>query len=255
MSPKYTLRPSSFSWVVLFSLYLHVYASTWIQYPPNGFATMTHYDMPRDYIASCGCTGASTHYPTAALSQMAYGSSNSYGPACGKCFKLTLLNTFLSDPPFYPPKPTSIVVKITDLCPLSEDGWCSGMVNKTNAAGHQLNFDLSFPSAAIPSDFFPSDQATYGYTDFGVWNITYETVSCKPNWAGAKDNSALGSLPSLADGGCCPANPQGTVNDTCPSFSDQNGIPPDTRSGFAIPRTIPHPGILIAFAWLCYQLI
>jgi len=34
------------------------------------------------------------------MSQMAYGSSTSYGPACGKCFKLTLLNTFLSNPPF-----------------------------------------------------------------------------------------------------------------------------------------------------------
>lgn len=51
----------------------------WISYPTDGYATMTHYDLPRDYIAACGCTGGSTHYPTAAMSQMAYGSSNAYG--------------------------------------------------------------------------------------------------------------------------------------------------------------------------------
>jgi len=80
-----------------------VYAATqWIQYPNSGIATMTHYTLPEDYIASCGCTAQSTHYPTAALNQMAFGSSTSYGPACGRCFKLTLLNTFLSNPPFYP---------------------------------------------------------------------------------------------------------------------------------------------------------
>lgn len=51
----------------------------WINYPPSGSATLTHYDLPRDYVAACGCTPTSTHYPTAALSQMAYGSSAAYG--------------------------------------------------------------------------------------------------------------------------------------------------------------------------------
>jgi hypothetical protein len=32
------------------------------------------------------------------------------------------------------------------------------------SAGHKINFDLAFPSDAIPVDFFPSDEATYGYT-------------------------------------------------------------------------------------------
>ena len=94
---------------------------------------MTHYTLPEDYIASCGCTGQSTHYPTAALNQMAYGSSTSYGPACGRCFKLTLLNTFLSNPPFYPTETKSVVIKITDLCPLSTTGWCNGTVDGPNS--------------------------------------------------------------------------------------------------------------------------
>ncbi|KAI0048275.1 glycoside hydrolase family 45 protein [Auriscalpium vulgare] len=190
-----------------FLLFSVARASSWIEYPSDGIATMTHYEMPRDYIASCGCTGDSTHYPTAALNQNAFGSSTAYGPSCGRCFKLSLLNTFLSDPPFYPPSPKSIVVKVTDLCPLSTTGWCNATTSGPNAAGSYLNFDLSFPSQAIPDDFFPSNESYYGYTDFGVWNVTYESVSCASNWAGSKDASALGSVPALEDGACCPADP------------------------------------------------
>lgn len=87
---------------------------------------------PQNYIASCGCTGKSTHYPTAALNQMAFGSSDNYGPGCGRCFKLTLLNSYTGTPPFFPDTHPSVVVKVTDLCPLSENGWCSGTENKTN---------------------------------------------------------------------------------------------------------------------------
>ena len=51
----------------------------WIDYPDFGPASLTHYDLPTNFVAACGCTPASTHYPTAALSQMAYGSSANYG--------------------------------------------------------------------------------------------------------------------------------------------------------------------------------
>jgi hypothetical protein len=54
------------------------------------------------------------------------------GPACGKCFNLTLLNTYTPDPPFFPTVSKSIVIKVTDLCPLSETGWCSGTQTKKN---------------------------------------------------------------------------------------------------------------------------
>jgi hypothetical protein len=95
------------------------------------------------------------------------------------------------------------------------------------SAGAYLNFDLAYPSDAIPDDFFPSDKATYGYTvrllalepprhadiiglsiqDFGVWNITYESVSCLKNWAGAHNKAALGSVADLGTGVCCPDDP------------------------------------------------
>lgn len=193
---------------------------------------MTHYTLPEDWITACGCTARSTHYPTAALNQMAFGSNTTYGPACGRCFRLTLLNTFLSHPPFYPTVTKSVVVKLTDLCPLSTTGWCNGTASGPNAAGNYLNFDLAFPSSSIPSNFFPSNAALYGYSDFGIWNISYQSVPCA-SWAGFKDARALGSVPSLEDGACCPANPTGSVNDTCPSFSDKNGKPPNTASSAA----------------------
>ncbi|TFK44366.1 RlpA-like double-psi beta-barrel-protein domain-containing protein-containing protein [Crucibulum laeve] len=221
-------------------------AYAWIDYPSDGLATMTHYGLPKDFVAACGCTPTSTHYPTAALSQMAYGSARAYGPACGKCFNLTLVNPVTATPPFFPPVTTFIVVKVTDLCPLSGNGWCSATEDKPNAAGAFLNFDLAFPSDAIPADFFPSDEATYGYKDFGVWNITYQTVSCLPNWNGANDAFALGSVDSSGgDSVCCPANPTGNTNDTCPSFSDANGIPPDTTTSPAGKAAAPTTPICI----------
>lgn len=92
---------------------------------------MTHYTIPLDFIASCGCTAASTHYPTAALSQMAFGSSTAFGRSCGRCFNLTLLNTFTSNPPFYPNVSKSVVIKVTDLCPLG-GRWCDATQTKMN---------------------------------------------------------------------------------------------------------------------------
>lgn len=231
-----------------------VQVAAWINYAPSGSATLTHYDLPRDYVASCGCTPASTHYPTAALSQMAYGSSTAFGPGCGKCFNLTLLNPVYANPPFHPPLTKSIVIKITDLCPLSQNGWCSGTGTKPNPAGQYLNFDLAYPSQAIPADFFPSDQKLYGYTDFGVWNITYQMVPCEPDWAGSKDAAALGSVTNLGrESVCCPANPMGNPNDTCPSYSDQNGIPPDTTTSNAISLTVPFA--LVFIPWLEHLLL
>ena len=127
------------------------------------------------------------------------------------------------------------------------------------SAGNYLNFDLAWPSSSIPDDFFPSNESFYGYKvrhlshshvhealtplqDFGVWNISYQSVDCIDDWAGGKNAAALGSVPSLEDGACCPNNPtvssifhpgrfpfpdfsQGNTNDTCPSYSDANGIP------------------------------
>jgi hypothetical protein len=132
MSCLLTLTVSCFLFV--FAPFVCANSTDWIHYPDTGTATMTHYSLPQNYVASCGCTGESTHFPTAALNQMAFGSSNNYGPSCGRCFKLTLLNTFLSHPPFYPTVTKSVVVKVTDLCPLSTTGWCNATTKGPNSS-------------------------------------------------------------------------------------------------------------------------
>lgn len=128
--------------LAVFAPLVYANSTEWIQYPDTGTATMTHYTLPQNYIASCGCTGESTHFPTAALNQMAFGSSDNYGPSCGRCFKLTLLNTFLSHPPFYPTVTKSVVVKVTDLCPLSKTGWCNATTSGPNASVIPVPVDL-----------------------------------------------------------------------------------------------------------------
>ncbi|KAG9316281.1 RlpA-like double-psi beta-barrel-protein domain-containing protein-containing protein [Chiua virens] len=213
------------SFFVFLSFLPAIQASAWIQYPPSGHATMTHYTLPLGFIAACGCTPNSTYYPTAALSQMAYGSSTSYGPACGQCFNLTLLDAFTANPPFYPNSTNSVVVKISDLCPLSSKGWCNATTSGPNAGGAYLNFDLAWPSTSIPNSFFPSDAALYGMPllDFGVWNISYQSVSCQ-EWEGYQNQSALGSVADLGYTSCCPNDPTESSDGVCPSYSDNAGL-------------------------------
>ena len=131
--PVDTQRLSPLWLLYLLSVSTVTLATNWIEYPPDGTATLTHYTLPDGYIASCGCTGASTRYPTAAMSQFAYGSSNAYGPGCGRCFKITLLNSYTGTPPFFPDVEKSIVIKVTDLCPASGGvGWCSAKPGQPN---------------------------------------------------------------------------------------------------------------------------
>ncbi|KZT38852.1 hypothetical protein SISSUDRAFT_712798 [Sistotremastrum suecicum HHB10207 ss-3] len=212
-----------FLWLSLwFSMYSALVAA-YYQVPPTGYASMTHYDLPLNDIAACGCTGASTHFPTAAIAQIAYGSTDQYGPSCGVCFNLTLLNAPLSNPPFFPDTNPSIVVKVTDLCPAISE-WCNATVGHPNPFEHLINFDLAYPSPAVPSSFFPQNVSEYGYTDFGVWNISYEIVTCTPNWAGSSTPAAMGSVTNLGDSVCCPGDV--TSNNTCPSFSESSNTAP-----------------------------
>ncbi len=248
-------------WLVyLLSVSTLALATEWIDYPADGTATLTHYTLPDGYIASCGCTGDSTRYPTVAMSQFAYGSSTAYGPGCGRCFKITLLNTYTASPPFIPNVTKSVVVKVTDLCPVGGAGWCSatpgkpnqyvlfevtvassvcyrcmeGVVNTSTSTLHGLRLPYRMTSFPLTRRSMVSLTLAYvvkwtdtplhrlyresnnlpmckfllshDYQDFGVWNVTYQTVDCLENWAGAKKASALGSVD---DGSsvCCPANP------------------------------------------------
>lgn len=144
-----------------------------------GNATMTHYDLPLDYIASCGCVAKSTHYPTAAINALSFGSEIAYGPSCGECYKLTLLST--PNAPLPPdgdgmefeigdPNAPFVIVKIIDSCPKGGP-WCSQEWNfssktiKPNALNSLIHFDLAWPSKAIAKNFYPLDSIR---NDYGV---------------------------------------------------------------------------------------
>lgn len=215
-------------------------------------------------IASCGCKGRSTYYPAAALSSLAYGSNGTapFGSSCGN--RASLLNTFLSTPPFYPNPTKSVVVKVVDRCPGTE--WCGATESKPNKGGAWLHFDLAWPSVAIPADWFPSNVSFYGYTDFGVWNISYQSVSCIDDWAGGHDPAALGSVDELGSSAYCPADPlapnkTAAVGAPCTSCSPpppaivspytpppSSGNVPDATSGTS--PLLPAGGFVIWYAVL-----
>lgn len=203
-----------------------------------GNATLTHYDLPLDYVASCGCVGRSTHYPTAALNALAYGSTNSFGPACGTCYRLRLQSTPRSPPPpdgdgisFTPEdgRAPTIVVKIIDQCPIGGP-WCSqtqqpNLSPVSNELGSMIHFDLAWPSAAIPSTFFPLDST---HSDYGVWWTQYELADCI-YWAGYEDAASWGSDWQQQDAACCPARP---------TTSDIEGESTDDRTTAGLPPSL-----------------
>lgn len=213
-----------------------------VDFAPRGYASLTHYDLPLNYVASCGCVGRSTWYPTAALNRYAYGSNTSFGPSCGSCFEVRLVSTPLARPPprpgtndpwgdgiFYNPEQVSsgstpsLVVKITDLCPGVGGPWCNAtsLANGTveaNSLGFDVHFDLAWPSKGISKNFFP------GSRDYGAWNVSYAAVSCE-KWAGWKDKAALGSDWSQESSACCPNNPPPSGNDaSCPAYYSTLGV-------------------------------
>ena len=123
-------------------------------------ASFTHYDFPLGATGACGCTPNSTWFPTAAVSQVYYGSASSYGPACGVCLNITLERAWGATPEFVVPESerVGLVVKVTvsgcmlegdegrrgrelmdgvvgvqDVCPsLKGYGWCNATSAKPN---------------------------------------------------------------------------------------------------------------------------
>ncbi|EFP84497.2 uncharacterized protein PGTG_10217 [Puccinia graminis f. sp. tritici CRL 75-36-700-3] len=247
---------------------------TWM-IPAAGTASLTHYDLPLNYLASyvtraqiatirakphrCGCAYGASYHATAALSSLAYSGDERQsigpGPGCGRCFRLTLRSAHGVDPPFVPadPKP-SVVVKIVDKCPSPE--FCAATRTHPNKIGQQIHFDLALPSPALNLSFFPSNVELYGYSDFGIWNIDYETVSCE-EWAGWTNASSLGverSYPGYEES-CCPTNPPYT-NEVC--AKSIKAPPPATtyKSPAASSPPPPNPRLifLCASAWLSLSL-
>lgn len=233
-------------------LFLPAAALAAVEFAASGYASLTHYDLPLNYVASCGCVARSTYYPTAALNRYAYGSNTSFGPACGTCFQVRLVSTPLAAPP--PPPGSngpygdgiyfnasqvtsgstpSLVVKIIDLCPGAGGPWCNAtrLDNGSvagNSLGFDVHFDLAWPSRGIANNFFPGDH------DYGAWNVSYAAVSCE-RWAGWKDKAALGSDWAQESSACCANNPAPSGGDaSCPAYYNTLGpdgvVPPNTSN-------------------------
>ncbi|KAH7922326.1 endoglucanase V-like protein [Leucogyrophana mollusca] len=143
---------------------------------PSGSASFTQY-------TGCGspaCGKSATGY-TAAMSQLSFGSAPGSGPgdACGRCFALT----GEADPysPSYTGPFKTVVVKVTDLCPVAGNSvWC-GMTTSDpeNQYGESVHFDLCEDTGGAGA-FFPS-----GHT---ALTGTFVEVSCS-QWSGS-DGSA-----------------------------------------------------------------
>lgn len=119
---------------------------------PSGSASFTMYSGCSQ--PACGITASGY---TAAISQLAFGAPPGVGPgdACGRCFQLT----GTEDP--YSPSFTgpfkSVIVKVTDECPLSgNQQWCGQTTaDPNNSFGASVHFDLCEDTGASAS-FFPS---------------------------------------------------------------------------------------------------
>lgn len=130
---------------------------------------------------ACGKTAAGF---TAAMSQLSFGAPPGLGAgdACGRCFAIT----GTQDP--YSPQYTgsmgnTIVVRVTDLCPVAGNYEFCGQTtgNPLNQHKQPVHFDLCQDSGA-PQAFFPKGRgALTGY---------YIEVSCTL-WAGSGEGNAL----------------------------------------------------------------
>ncbi|KAF5355340.1 hypothetical protein D9758_006070 [Tetrapyrgos nigripes] len=95
---------------------------------------------------------------SAAINQLAYGAPPGLGPgdACGRCFALTATQDPFS--PSYPGPFNTIIVKVTDLCPISgNEEWCGQTTSKTNNAhGMPFHFDICTDTGGAAA-FFPQN--------------------------------------------------------------------------------------------------
>jgi len=136
-------------------------------------STTRYYD---GQMGACGCgTGDSSPFswqwskPTAAASPPVFGAGTWCGSGCGKCFKLSPTAVGASPDGNGAPALTSLVVKVTNLCPPGgNEAWCSYDVN---SFGYDAHFDLM-------------DYNMNGIISGMGWNnpeVTYEEVDCAAN--------------------------------------------------------------------------
>ncbi|GJE97752.1 endoglucanase V-like protein [Phanerochaete sordida] len=139
---------------------------------PSGSASFTMFSGCG--APACGITATGF---TAAMNQLSFGSAPGLGAgdACGRCFALTGTHDPFS-PSFTGPF-HSVVVKVTDLCPVQGNAeWCGQTESHpTNQHGEGVHFDICEDTGGAAA-FFPSGH--------GALTGTYSEVSCS-EWTGS----------------------------------------------------------------------
>ncbi|KAJ7281954.1 RlpA-like double-psi beta-barrel-protein domain-containing protein-containing protein [Mycena rebaudengoi] len=140
---------------------------------PSGNASFTNYGGCNQPACGVASTGFS-----AAMNQQAFGSVPGLGPgdACGRCFAITG-NSDPFSPAFPGPFGKSIIVKVTDLCPVAgNEEWCGQSASAPqNKHGKAVHFDICTDTGGA-AQFFPSGH--------GALTGTFSEVSCS-QWSGS----------------------------------------------------------------------
>ncbi|KAG5732661.1 hypothetical protein E4T56_gene16789 [Termitomyces sp. T112] len=143
----------------------------------SGQASFTYYSG----CSAPACGKAASGY-TAAINQLAFGAppGAGAGDACGRCFAITGTADPIS--PSYTGPFNSIVVKVTDECPVNgNQEWCGQtQSNHNNQHGMPFHFDICQDTGGAGA-FFPSGH--------GALTGTFTEVSCS-QWSGS-DGGAL----------------------------------------------------------------
>ncbi|KAI0286078.1 hypothetical protein BGY98DRAFT_944853 [Russula aff. rugulosa BPL654] len=171
------------------------------------FSSGPHAD--RDIIFSAACGVNFTSGFTSAVNELAFGANNSYGDACGRCFRITPTEDPF-DLTYEGPFGNTIIVKVNNLCikhPVEEYNWCGQTVSHPkNDFNVSMHFDLCDLTGASQA-FFPGTRlAMKGY---------YEEVSCTlwqgsdgyPIWNGscmADPKAAFWPTPACGNRGSAP---------------------------------------------------
>ncbi|KAI0690109.1 RlpA-like double-psi beta-barrel-protein domain-containing protein-containing protein [Cytidiella melzeri] len=139
----------------------------------SGTASFTMY-------SGCGtpACGISATGFTAAMNQLSFGSAPGLGAGdgCGRCFSITGNHDPFS-PAFTGPFGKTIVVKVTDLCPVQgNEEWCGQTTSQLkNQHGEPFHFDICEDTGGA-AQFFPSGH--------GALTGIFTEVSCS-QWAGS----------------------------------------------------------------------
>ncbi|KAI9653128.1 MAG: hypothetical protein M1831_006212 [Alyxoria varia] len=155
-------------------------------------------------VNACGTPNQSGYTAALSESQFGVGPGAGAGPACGKCYQLTID----SDSSGAPMEKKTITVTVNNLCPVQGNAeWCQ----VPNQHGAGIHFDLCSDTGAADA-FFTGSKAGLG---------TAEEVSCGGGGGGSQNSTESGGQQEQAPQGGQEQAPQGGQEQTPPGGQEQ----------------------------------